>query len=44
MVAQKFIDTGVFVSHHRVLTLFGVPLLAFKTTSENRACSLELFR
>jgi hypothetical protein len=35
MFAQRFIDTGPFVNHHRVLTLFGVPLLAFKTTSEN---------
>jgi hypothetical protein len=28
MLVQRFIDTGPFVSHHRVLTLFGVPLLA----------------
>ena len=41
MVAQKFIDTGVFVSHHRVLTLFGVPLLAFKTTSETPRVPLD---
>jgi hypothetical protein len=34
MFAQRFIDTGPFVSHHRVLTLFGAPLLAFKTRSE----------
>jgi hypothetical protein len=31
MYAQRFIDTGEYVNHHRVLTLFGVPLLAFKT-------------
>jgi glutathione synthase/RimK-type ligase-like ATP-grasp enzyme len=28
MFAQRFIDTGECVSHHRVLTLFGTPLLA----------------
>jgi hypothetical protein len=33
MLLQRFIDTGPFVCHHRVLTLFGVPLLAFKTTA-----------
>jgi hypothetical protein len=33
MVAQRFIDTGPLVNHHRVLTLFGTPLLAFKTAS-----------
>jgi hypothetical protein len=31
MFAQRFIDTGEYVNHHRVLTLFGAPLLAFKT-------------
>lgn len=34
MYAQRFVDTGPFVSHYRVLTLFGEPLLAFKTTSQ----------
>jgi hypothetical protein len=34
MYAQRFIDTGPFVNHYRVLTLFGEPLLAFKTTSQ----------
>ncbi len=33
MYAQRFIDTGSLINHHRVLTLFGVPLLAFKTIS-----------
>lgn len=33
MIAQKFIDTGPCVNHYRVLTLFGVPLIAFKTSS-----------
>jgi hypothetical protein len=32
MFVQRFIDTGPFINHHRVLTLFGTPLLAFKTT------------
>jgi hypothetical protein len=27
MFAQRFIDTGPFINHHRVLTLFGTPLL-----------------
>jgi hypothetical protein len=34
MYAQRFVDTGPFVNHYRVLTLFGEPLLAFKTTSQ----------
>jgi hypothetical protein len=33
MIAQKFIDTGPCVNHYRVLTLFGVPLIAFKTSA-----------
>jgi len=41
MFAQRFIDTGAFVNHHRVLTLFGVPLLSFKTTSEQRRPPLD---
>lgn len=41
MYAQRFIDTGPFVSHHRVLTLFGAPLLAFKTSSERPRPSLD---
>lgn len=34
MYAQRFIDTGPFINHYRVLTLFGEPLLAHKTTSQ----------
>jgi hypothetical protein len=41
MLAQKFIDTGAFVNHYRVLTLFGNPLLAFKTTSEKARPALD---
>jgi len=41
MLAQKFIDTGTFVNHYRVLTLFGTPLLAFKTTSEKERPALD---
>jgi hypothetical protein len=41
MVVQRFIDTGPHVSHHRVLTLFGTPLLAFKTTAETPMPSLD---
>ncbi len=33
MFVQRFIDTGEYVNHHRVLTLFGTPLLAFKTSA-----------
>jgi hypothetical protein len=41
MYAQRFIDTGAFINHHRVLTLFGKPLLAFKTISKAAKPSLE---
>jgi hypothetical protein len=41
MIAQKFVDTGDFVSHHRVLTLFGAPLLAFKTISQTARAPLD---
>jgi hypothetical protein len=41
MFAQRFIDTGPFVNHHRVLTLFGKPLLAFKTISQAARPPLE---
>lgn len=41
MLAQRFIDTGPFVNHHRVLTLFGEPLLAFRTASEMARPSLD---
>jgi hypothetical protein len=41
MFAQRFIDTGPFISHHRVLTLFGDPLLAFKTTAETARPPLD---
>jgi hypothetical protein len=33
MFAQRFVDTGLYVNHYRVLTLFGTPLLAYKNTS-----------
>jgi hypothetical protein len=41
MYAQRFIDTGVFVNHHRVLTLFGMPLLAFKTIARTARPQLD---
>lgn len=41
MLVQRFIDTGPFVNHHRVLTLFGHPLLAFKTTSQEPRPALD---
>lgn len=42
MFAQRFVDTGPFVNHYRVLTLFGEPLLAFKTTSLVERPSLDV--
>ncbi len=41
MYAQRFVDTGPFVNHYRVLTFFGEPLLAFKTTSQVARLSLD---
>jgi len=41
MFAQRFVDTGPFVNHHRVLTLFGEPLLAFKTAATAARPSLD---
>jgi hypothetical protein len=41
MLVQRFIDTGARVSHYRVLTLFGTPLLAFKTRAETPRPALD---
>jgi hypothetical protein len=41
MYAERFIETGPYANHHRVLTLFGVPLLAFKTTAKTARASLD---
>jgi hypothetical protein len=41
MLAQRFVDTGPFVNHHRVLTLFGAPLLAFNTMATTARASLD---
>jgi hypothetical protein len=41
MYAQRFVDTGPFVNHYRVLTIFGQPLLAFKRTSQIARPSLD---
>jgi hypothetical protein len=41
MFAQRFVDTGLFVNHHRVLTLFGAPLLAFKTMATVPRAALD---
>jgi hypothetical protein len=41
MFAQRFIDTGPYVNHHRVLTLFGTPLLSFKTSSAKPRPTLD---
>jgi hypothetical protein len=36
MIAQKFIDTGEYPSHYRILTLFGEPIFAFRAVSTIR--------
>lgn len=41
IIVQKFVDTGVYPSHYRVLTLFGEPLLAYKNMSTVPRCSLS---
>jgi hypothetical protein len=41
MFVQRFIATGHFINHHRVLTLFGTPLLAFKTIAQKARDSLD---
>jgi len=41
MLAQRFIDTGPFVGHYRVLTLFGAPLYAHKIRSTISRPSLD---
>jgi len=33
MVVQRFVDTGEFPSHYRVLTLFGEPIFGFRALS-----------
>ena len=33
MVVQRYIDTGEYPSHYRVLTLFGEPIFAFRAVS-----------
>lgn len=41
MFVQKFIDTGEYASHYRVLTLFGEPLLAYRNVSTMARCDLD---
>jgi len=41
MFAQRFIDTGPFTCHCRVLTLFGTPLFAYKNISTVARPSLD---
>jgi hypothetical protein len=36
VIAQKFIDTGEYPSHYRILTLFGEPIFAFRALSTVR--------
>jgi len=41
MIVQRFIDTGVYPSHYRVLTLFGEPIFAFRAVSTIPRPSLD---
>jgi len=41
MYAQRFVDTGPYVHNDRVHTLFGAPLIAFKTSAREARASLE---
>ena len=44
MIIQKFIDTGEYPSHYRVLTLFGEPIFAFRAVSTVRRPPLDAAR
>jgi hypothetical protein len=41
MIVQKFIDTGEYPSHYRVLTLFGEPIFAFRAVSTIKRPALD---
>jgi hypothetical protein len=41
MVVQKFIDTGEYPSHYRILTLFGEPIFGFRALSTARRPPLD---
>ena len=41
MIVQRFVDTGVYPSHYRVLTLFGEPIFAFRALSTISRPSLD---
>jgi len=41
MVVQRFIDTGEYPSHYRVVTLFGEPIFAFRAMSTVRRPTLD---
>ena len=41
MIVQRFIDTGEFPSHYRILTLFGEPIFAFRAVSTVRRPALD---
>jgi predicted ATP-grasp superfamily ATP-dependent carboligase len=41
MIVQRFVDTGVYPSHYRVLTLFGEPIFAFRALSTVPRPSLD---
>jgi predicted ATP-grasp superfamily ATP-dependent carboligase len=41
MVVQRFIDTGEYPSHYRIVTLFSEPIFAFRAVSTVRRPSLD---
>jgi hypothetical protein len=41
LIVQRFVDTGEYPSHYRVLTLFGEPIFAFRAVSTLRRPSLD---
>jgi hypothetical protein len=41
MIVQKFIDTGEYPSHYRILTLFGEPIFGFRAVSTVRRPALD---
>jgi glutathione synthase/RimK-type ligase-like ATP-grasp enzyme len=41
LMVQRFIDTGVYPTHYRVLTFFGQPIFAFQAVSTVRRPSLH---
>jgi hypothetical protein len=41
LMVQRFVDTGIYPSHYRVLTFFGCPIFAFRAVSTVQRPSLD---